>query len=142
MEIIPGQGTDAIPFGMSRQELTQKLGEPDNVTFLGDTPGYPKDRECLSFGSIDVLVTPGTGVISISIDSAQSETVLWRQRVFRLTIDQLIQLIRANSHEVEIGDKDGSGYFEIAVPDQGLILYCSEGKLDCIEVIIPGWKKP
>jgi hypothetical protein len=104
MKIIPGEGTDTIRFGMSRDEIVRQLGEPESVRHYRDVAGYPQGRECLLYPRLDVLVTPAAGVINLTIDA--SDVCLWDFTGPDLTPAEATELIRSKGYEPELSPTD------------------------------------
>lgn len=141
MEIVPGEGTDIVKFGMTPEEVGELLGTPETVTLYNNQSGYPRGRENWNYGPLDVLITRAHGVIAITVDCATSGITLWEHSLSSCDADTLIKLMKQAGERIETGNPDQWGDHGIMAPDAGLDFALSGKELLSVEIQRPGWRQ-
>lgn len=141
MEIIPGEGTDIVKFGMTLEDVEARLGAPETVTPYNDQSGYPRGRENWNYGPLDLLVTSAHGVVAITVDCAMPGIILWGHSLSGCDANPLTNLMKQAGERIEIGNPDQWDDYDIIAPDAGLDCSFSGKELLSVEVQRPGWRQ-
>ena len=142
MEILPGEGSDIVKFGMSREKVETLLGKPETVMSYDDQPGYPRDREIWDYGSFDILMTPAHGVTAITVDCEAAEPCLWGHSLAGCNEDALTRLIKQSGEKSEVIEQSYADDCEIYLPDARLYFHLMDEELVSVEVMHPDWRSP
>ncbi len=142
MEILPGEGTDIIKFGMNHEKVEALLGKPKKVMPYDDTPGYPQDREIWDYWPLEILMTPAHGVTSITAYCEAAEPRLWGHSLADCKADTITRLINQSGEKNEINEHSYVDEYDIYLPAAGLIFNLMDDELVSIEVMSPHWQSP